>query len=131
MNPVVHFEIAATDRDKAKKFYADVFGWEFESYPMGDGPDYEIVRTAPVDEDNMMKEAGRINGGMLPKGDGEPGTVIVISVPSIDAAMEKVKANGGAEVFAKIPVSDMGFYARATDCDGNVIGLWEDVKKGE
>lgn len=29
-NNVVHFEVYVDDIDRAKKFYADVFGWAFQ-----------------------------------------------------------------------------------------------------
>ena len=28
MSPVVHFEMPAADKKRAKKFYEDVFGWQ-------------------------------------------------------------------------------------------------------
>ena len=132
MDPVVHFELAAGDIEKAQAFYKEVFGWEFQSIPMpGDQPDYVIIRTAPVDDNQMLLENGRINGGMLPKEGNDPATVVVINVPSIDEKLKKIEANGGKMIFPKQTVLDMGFYARALDCDGNVIGLWEDAKKAD
>lgn len=35
MNRVVHFEIQANDIERAKKFYGDVFGWEFPEWMHG------------------------------------------------------------------------------------------------
>ena len=36
-NRIVHFEIEAADRDRAKNFYAQAFGWEMQQ--MGADPD--------------------------------------------------------------------------------------------
>ena len=40
-NPVVHFEIGSRQSEKAKAFYASLFGWKIESQ----GP-AEIIDTA-------------------------------------------------------------------------------------
>jgi len=43
MPRVVHFEIPATDPERAAAFYKKTFGWKFEKWP---GPmDYWMVNT--------------------------------------------------------------------------------------
>ena len=32
MNPIVHFELPAKDKERSKKFYSEVFGWKLEDY---------------------------------------------------------------------------------------------------
>ncbi|MBP7770390.1 MAG: hypothetical protein KA066_00575 [Candidatus Pacebacteria bacterium] len=68
MNRVVHFEIQADDLERAKKFYADSFGWTFQQM----GPEfgnYVIVITGPGPDEIgagkvSMEDVG-INGGMM------------------------------------------------------------------
>jgi predicted enzyme related to lactoylglutathione lyase len=55
----------------------------------------------------------------------------VINVPSIDEDLKKIEKAGGKVVWTKSPVGDFGFYAQVADTEGNVVGLWEDVKKSE
>jgi predicted enzyme related to lactoylglutathione lyase len=33
-NPVVHFEIIAKDGPKLQSFYADLFDWKIETFPL-------------------------------------------------------------------------------------------------
>ena len=48
-NRVVHFEIEATDRERAKKFYTQAFGWQLEQ--MGeDMGQYVVVTTGDPQE---------------------------------------------------------------------------------
>ena len=48
MPRVSHFEIHATDPDRAIRFYSTVFSWQFNKW---DGPvEYWLVRTGPDDE---------------------------------------------------------------------------------
>ena len=125
MDPVVHFEVPFDDKERATKFYSEVFGWQ-----MNDMPEmkYTIARTGECDEDNMLKEKGMINGGLMERSVAE-NPVIVIKVASVDAVIEKIKSAGGAEVKPKVEIGGMGYYAYVKDSEGNVIGVWEDIKK--
>ncbi len=59
-----------------------------------------------------------------------PAPVITINVDSIDEAVKKIEASGGKMVGEKGEVPDMGYYAYFKDSEGNVMGLWETIKKG-
>lgn len=125
MNPVVHFEVPFDDKGRAMKFYSDVFGWRLQDMPE---MKYVMAHTTEVDEKHMPREVAQINGGMMQRMAGEQ-CVIVMKVESVDATIAKLKSAGGQEVMSKMPVGDMGYYARAKDTEGNVIGVWEDMKK--
>ena len=121
---VVHFEIPFDDGDRARKFYADTFGWQLMPMPeMG----YTIVMTGPTDQQSGPTEPGFINGGMFERSEQFPGKGpnVVIDVPSIDDALKKVAEAGGSTAGEKMAVGDMGFAAYFTDTEGNLIGLWE------
>ena len=53
--------------------------------------------------------------------------VIVLAVDDIDTSLKAVESNGGATVQAKEPVGDMGFAAYFRDCEGNLMGLWQNA----
>ena len=125
MDKVVHFEIPADDMARAKKFYADVFAWQLTDVPdIG----YTMVTTVATDEKQMPKESGAINGGMQKRDPTMPGPVLVINVANLDEALKKITAAGGKVVMPKMKVMDMGLYARVKDTEGNVIGVWQDLK---
>ena len=130
MDKVVHFEIPVDDLARAKKFYSSIFNWEIVDWPMPGGIIYTGVRTVPVDEKTFVpKEPGAINGGMTQRSKEVPAPIITVSVSSIDEYVNKVEAAGGKAVTPKAEVPGMGFYAYVADSEGNVIGLWEDLKK--
>ena len=61
MNPVVHFEMPAEDRNRMAVFYQEAFGWKAQML----GPDmgeYVVVTTAESDA-KPGAPAGAINGG--------------------------------------------------------------------
>ena len=129
MDKVVHFEIEADDLNRAEDFYKQVFGWGINKVPMGGGVDYYIIHTAKTDDKGMIQEMGAINGGMFKRSGKGYGPVIVIDVANLDETLKKIEAKGGTIVSAKQTVGDMGLYARVKDSEGNIIGVWEDLKK--
>lgn len=129
MDKVVHFEIPVDDLARAKKFYS-IFGWGLQDMSMPDGMNYTMVRTTPVDEKtHMPKEVGAINGGMMMRSKDVRAPVFAINVSSVDVYIKKVGAAGGKVVTPKMEVGGMGYYAYVSDTEGNVLGLWEDIKK--
>ena len=120
---VVHFEIPFDDGDRARKFYADAFGWNVMEMPE---MNYTVVSTGPTNEQGMPTEPGFVNGGMgsretIPAS----GPVITVDVEDIDAALEKVEQLGGKTQVARTQVGEMGFAAYFTDPEGNLMGLWQ------
>jgi len=130
MDKVVHFEIPFDNQDRAKKFYSSIFGWELQDWQFAGGLTYTGVRTVPVDEKTYMPtEPGAINGGMMKRSKEVSAPIITIHVGSIDEYIKKIEAAGGKAVMPKQEVPDMGFYSYFIDSEGNVIGLWETMKK--
>jgi uncharacterized protein len=120
MNSVVHFEIPAKDRARAKKFYQTVFDWQMMDFDEKN----TMVTTTDSDENGLPKSPGAINGSIyLPDKPKTP--TIVIDVPDIKKHIEKVKNNGGKLVDDTVEIPGMGMYARFTDSEGNLMGLWQ------
>lgn len=95
-NPVVHFEMGYHDRERMKKFYSEVFGWEMKQY----GPEmgnYVVAQTAETDEQGMIKTPGAINGGFYEKTENplSHAPSVVVSVDDIHVAMKAVETAGG------------------------------------
>lgn len=129
MDKVQHFEIPADDVARARKFYEGVFGWKTMEFPMP-GMLYVGLHTGPVDEKNMWKEAGFINGGMFQRNPQFPvqGPTVAITVDDIDASLAKVKATGGTVLMEKMEIAGMGLYAYIKDTEGNIIGVWQNLQ---
>lgn len=125
MDKVVHFEVPYDDLERAKKFYSDVFGWHINTMPE---MNYNIVHTVEVDEKQMPKSLGAINGGMYKRDDkSAKSPVIVINVKNIDESLKKIKSMGGKIFREKVSVGNMGLYAQVKDTEGNIIGVWQDI----
>ena len=128
MDKVVHFEIPADNLARAGKFYEQAFGWKINSVP---GMDYSILGTTEIDPQTQMpKEKGAINGGMMTRVPEIRNPVVTINVSDVETALKKITSVGGKIVRGKTKVGEMGFAAYFRDTEGNVLGLWENAKKG-
>jgi predicted enzyme related to lactoylglutathione lyase len=110
-NPIVHFEIRSDDPDKARAFYADLFGWSFEPAGM---PGYTYVNSGVTE--------GTIPGGIGPTQGGRPAVTVFAGVDDVVSALEKAVALGGKVVqpATSVPGVTFGLFA---DADGNIVGV--------
>jgi predicted enzyme related to lactoylglutathione lyase len=126
---VVHFEIPYDDGDRARAFYAEVFGWQLQEMP---DLQYTMVSTGPVTDEGMPAEQGFINGGMFDRAAAGAinRPVLTIDVDDIDATWKSIEQQGGKPVGEKLSVGEMGYAAYFTDSEGNLIGLWQNASAG-
>jgi uncharacterized protein len=132
MDKVQHFEIPADDVARARKFYENTFGWRTVEWPMPGGDVYIGLHTGgPVDPQKPAPmEPGYINGGMYKRsGKFAKSVVITPVVQDMNASIEKVRRNGGKIVSEPQTIPGKGIYAYIEDSEGNVIGLWQELKK--
>ena|SRR5215471_7798946 len=119
-NRVVHFEIEATDRDRAKNFYAKAFGWEMQQ--MGEEMGQYVVVTT-----GDPKEPGGINGGIYAAASGAAKEVnafsCVIGVDNIDQSIGSVKSAGGQVLGDKMDIPSIGTFVRCKDTEGNIFTM--------
>jgi predicted enzyme related to lactoylglutathione lyase len=115
MPRVNHFDMSAEDPDRAMKFYQKVFGWSFVKW--GGPMDYWMFSTEEG-------ESG-IDGGLSRKSDMFPPIYLTIEVPGLDDFIERVEANGGKILRAKMAIPGVGWFAMFQDPEGNAFGLME------
>ncbi len=123
MNRVVHFEIEASDPQRAKKFYKEAFGWQMNQQGEDMG-NYVVVMTA----EDKSTEPG-INGGIYQTMNGKKeinAYRCVIGVDDIHKAMEDVKKAGGKILDEKVTdIPKVGLFVPAEDSEGNKFSLLE------
>jgi predicted enzyme related to lactoylglutathione lyase len=123
MDKVVHFEIPFDNQARAMKFYSAAFGWKLTDMQQ---MNYVMAECVPVDEKSRMpKEPGAINGGLFQRPKEAPHPTLYVAVDSIDASLKKIEGAGGKVITPKTPIPGMGAFARFSDSEGNVIGLFQ------
>jgi hypothetical protein len=122
MNPVVHFEMPSVNNKRVKKFYEAAFGWEMNQLGKDFG-DYLLATTSPVDQKNMHKKKGAINGGFFKKGESGSVPHLVISVDNVAKHMAVVKKAGGKILGKPMDIPGIGTFVMFKDTEGNRVGM--------
>jgi uncharacterized protein len=118
-NPIVHFEVIGSAPDELRRFYGDLFGWEFDtsgtvSDAVSEPTSYGFV------EPGASGVAIGVGGG-----EGYPAqTVAYVGVPDVAAALERAEDLGGTKVLgpARRPDGQL-VIGQFTDPQGNLVGV--------
>lgn len=114
-------ELAATDVEKAKAFYAETLGWTFEEFALPDGA-YWVAKSG----DKMVGGLGGLETGSL------PGTTSYwfsfIEVEDLDARLAKAVELGATVIRPAEDVPNVGRVAVLRDPAGAAIGWMTSLK---
>jgi len=131
------FELMTTDVDGAKKFYGQLFGWETESFPMGD-MDYTVLKVDGKGVGGMMSLPAGCEG-MPPSWDlyvtvkdvdaTAAGASLIhekcvpnyVTVKDVDATAAAVAALGGEVLRPPMDIPGVGRFCVIRDPQGAVI----------
>ena len=107
---VDYIEFGATDLERTRRFYEQVFGWTFEDY----GPDYSSFQD------------GRISGGFTRDAPVRPANpLIVIYAVRLKEVEEKIRSEGG-KIVRETYEFPGGRRFHFTDPSGNELAVWTD-----
>ena len=115
-------ELMTSDVAGAKAFYAKLFGWNFEEYPMGSVP-YSVVKVAQEDVGGMMATPPEAQG--MP-----PAWGIYVTVGDVDATAKSAQELGGRVLVAPRDIPDVGRFCVIQDPQGAVISAITYVQRG-
>ena len=117
-NFLCHWEIPAENPRELSKFYESMFNWKFEASDV-------------TSDDYLMFTEGEkgVGGGIGKPSTPNYGILNYIMVEDIDVFEKKIVELGGEVVKGKTPIPGYGFYCEFKDPQGNVLGLFENLKK--
>jgi len=130
-NRIVHFEIEAKDKERAKKFYTQAFDWKMNQQGANMGG-YIVVKTGETTGE--LKDMG-VNGGIFQREKKKLNAYsCVIGIKDIDKTIKDVKAAGrkvyddnktpdGKPLGEKINIPGVGIYVKCDDSEGNRFTL--------
>ncbi len=119
-NEIAHFAVNADDVGRARRFYAEVFGWTFE--PWGPPGFFMIQTRGPAGPGILGSLQQRRE---LVKGAPTLGFECTIAVDDIDRALAAVQAQGGTIVMPKSTITGVGTLFFFRDTEGNVAGAMQ------
>jgi predicted enzyme related to lactoylglutathione lyase len=113
-------DLSTSDVEGAKRFYADLFGWEAEDMPAGEGITYSMCRldgrnVAAIAEQREDEERHGI----------PPHWNNYVTVENLDARTEKARELGANVLAEPFDVLDAGRMTVLQDPTGATFMLWE------
>lgn len=108
-------ELSTTDDDAAKKFYAELFGWEYKAGEVGGMVYSEIMA------------GGRPVGGIYKMGAEQAGMpphwMPYVSVDDVDGAAGRVESLGGKVFVPPTDIPNVGRFCVISDPTGAAISI--------
>jgi predicted enzyme related to lactoylglutathione lyase len=113
-------ELATTDNEAAKKFYTQLFGWDYVDNPMGPDMVYTMLKLNGKDVGGLYKLMSDQVAQGVP-----PNWLSYVSVSNADETAEKAKAAGATILKEPFDVYTIGRMAVIQDPTGAVFALWQ------
>lgn len=116
-------ELATTDPEAAKRFYAELFGWTASENDMGEMGKYTIFQKNGRDSAAMYKLMPDQEKQGVP-----PNWLSYVAVASADESVAKAQSLGATPLMPAFDVFDFGRMAVLTDPRGAAFAVWESKK---
>ncbi|ADY52948.1 Glyoxalase/bleomycin resistance protein/dioxygenase [Pseudopedobacter saltans DSM 12145] len=123
-NIICWFEIYIDDIDRAKKFYTEVLGTQFQDAPAIPGSGDLKMSFFSSAENQGVSGALVQNGESHNRNKGSLSTIVYF--PCVDCSVEeaRVKKAGGEVTTPKMSLGEHGFCSICIDTEGNTFGLY-------
>jgi uncharacterized protein len=116
--PVCHFEIIGSHPANLRRYYGDLFGWEFDT---GDATTEQVSESGQYGF--IGAQVSGINGGVGGGADFEPRVLFYVSVPDVEAALADAERLGGQRHFGPEGTPGSLVVGQFVDPEGNRIGV--------
>ena len=113
-------ELGTSDSEAAKKFYTELFGWDFTDNPVGPGMIYTILKQDGKDVGALYQLMPEMTAQGIP-----PHWLSYVSVTSADETAAKAKEAGGTLMKEPFDVFTVGRMAVVRDPTSAVFALWQ------
>ncbi len=118
---IIWHDLLTTTPVESRKFYGELFGWEFERPPSATG-------FGTDDSYMLIRHEGKLIGGMLDANilnqqENVSQWISVMSVNDVNAAVQRVTAAGGEVLTEPTDVGSRGRMAVVTGPDGAIVAL--------
>jgi uncharacterized protein len=120
--PVVHFEIVGRDPTRLRKYFGELFGWQFDvpspvAQEVSAPGDYGFLNLITSDEGTGIP--GGVGGGTSY----ESHAVFYVGVQDVEAALERAEELGGTRVMGPATSPNGLVVGHFRDPEGTLIGV--------
>jgi hypothetical protein len=120
--PVVHFEVIGQDPTRLRKYFGELFGWQFET-PSPVAPEVSEPQNYGFLDRIISADGVGIPGG-VGGGAGYAGhAVFYVGVPNVEAALQRAEELGGIRVMGPATSPNGLVVGHFTDPEGTLIGV--------
>nr|ADC36059.1 glyoxalase/bleomycin resistance protein/dioxygenase [uncultured bacterium 213] len=116
-------ELVTTDQKGAVAFYREVFDWDVDDRPIGEGATYSMFKTKGESVGAAYGMDEQMRGRGVP-----PHWGSYVSVVSADEAAKRAKELGATVLMEPFDVMDAGRMAVLRDPTGAVFSVWQPAK---
>ncbi|HEX2965604.1 MAG TPA: VOC family protein [Syntrophorhabdaceae bacterium] len=109
-------ELSTDDPDRSRKFYGDLFGWEYKEFPMEEGESYWVVKVDGEEIAGIMKMPPA--AGAMPSYWG-----IYITVDDVDKTVEKAAKLGAQVLVPPTDIPQVGRFATLQEAGGAAFSV--------
>lgn len=120
--PVVHFEVIGKDPTRLRKYFGDLFGWEFDvpspvAHEVSEPASYGFL-------DLVTSEDGTgIRGGIGGGAGYASHAIFYVGVPNVEAALQRAEKLGGKRVLGPATSPNGLVVGHFTDPEGTLMGV--------
>lgn len=121
------FELMTTDIEKAKQFYGELLGWQYES-DNSSGMEYTLIKKEGMEH----PFAGIFDrrAAMVPDPESiPPHWGCYITVDDIETSVQKAKELGANIIVPPTPIPNVGIFSVIQDPQGAVVSLFEYLQR--
>ncbi|MFQ5579878.1 MAG: VOC family protein [Nitrospiria bacterium] len=108
-------ELMTTDVDQAKAFYAGLFGWTTEDWPMNE-MNYAVIKNGDEDIGGIMPIPEEAKGA-------PPNWGAYITVEDVDSSAAKAKALGASIIVPPTDIPKVGRFCLFQDPQGATLSM--------
>jgi uncharacterized protein len=113
-------DLTTTDQEAAKRFYGELFGWEADDQPVGDGFSYSMMKLGGPDVAAISSQPQQQREAGVP-----PAWNSYITVQSADETLARAEQLGATVHAAAFDVMDVGRMGVVQDPQGAFFLPWE------
>lgn len=113
-------ELGTTDGEAAKKFYTELFGWDFTDSPIGPGMVYTMLKQDGKDVGALYQMPPEMTSNGVP-----PHWMSYVSVQSADETAAQAKELGATLMKEPFDVFEVGRMGVVQDPTGAMFALWQ------
>ncbi len=120
--PVVHFEVIGKDPERLRRYFGDLFGWEFDT-PSPVAQEVSAPDSYGFLELLTSEDGTGIRGGVGGGPSYESHALFYVGVPNVEVALQRAEQLGGKRVMGPVTSPNGLVVGHFTDPEGTLLGV--------